>query len=77
MRTASMGSALAFTFTVTVAAGCASSGVSERQPATARGSRLVAPVTYTGRPRWPCADCPGIHPTLTLFPDSTFRLRRV
>jgi copper homeostasis protein (lipoprotein) len=77
MRTATMGSALVFTFALTVAAGCASSGVSQRQPAVAGGSRLVAPVTYTRRLRWPCADCPGIHPTLTLFPDGTFRLRRV
>lgn len=32
-------------------------------------------VTYAGD--IPCADCPGIRMTLTLFPDLTFRLRRV
>ena len=31
-------------------------------------------VTYAGD--IPCADCPLIHMTLTLFPDATFRLRR-
>jgi copper homeostasis protein (lipoprotein) len=32
------------------------------------------PVTYSGR--IPCADCPGIDLTVTIFPDSTFRLRQ-
>jgi uncharacterized lipoprotein NlpE involved in copper resistance len=40
-------------------------------------ARIAAPVTYAASDPWPCADCPGILPTLTLFPDSTFRLRRV
>lgn len=33
------------------------------------------PATYTGR--LPCADCPGIRLTLTLWPDSCFYLERV
>jgi copper homeostasis protein (lipoprotein) len=33
------------------------------------------PATYSGR--LPCADCPGIRLTLTLWPDSSFYLERV
>jgi copper homeostasis protein (lipoprotein) len=74
MRTPSMGCTLLFTLTLTLAAGCASSGLPEPQ-APAAAVRMVPPVTYTGR--LPCADCPGIQLTVTLFPDSTFRLRQV
>ena len=62
-------------FTVTLAAGCARPSGPERQPSPAGAIRLVAPATYTGEV--PCADCPGIRLTVTLFADSTFRLRQV
>lgn len=62
-------------FTATLAAGCARPSGPERQPPPAGAFRLVAPATYTGRA--PCADCPGIRLTVTLLPDSTFRLRQV
>jgi len=62
-------------FTFTVAAGCARPSDPERQPPPAGAVPLVAPATYTGRV--PCADCPGIRLTVTLLPDSTFRLRQV
>ncbi|MGH8728850.1 MAG: copper resistance protein NlpE [Burkholderiales bacterium] len=38
-----------------------------------RGPQLDA-VTYAGT--IPCASCPGIRIVLTLFPDSTFRMRQ-
>lgn len=34
----------------------------------------IAPATYLGE--IPCADCPGIQLTVTLFPDNTYRLRQ-
>jgi copper homeostasis protein (lipoprotein) len=86
MRTPSMVCRLSFTLTLVT--GCASAGVPERQStaagsepsgaapaAAAKAGRLDAPVTYAGR--LPCADCPGIQLTVTLLPDSTFRLRQV
>jgi copper homeostasis protein (lipoprotein) len=67
------------TLALTLAAGCKSSGVPERRPAVGNAADpsggIAAPVTYTGAP--PCADCPGIQLTVTLLPDSTFRLRQV
>jgi copper homeostasis protein (lipoprotein) len=62
-------------FILMLAGGCTSSPKRPASPVPAGG--IVAPVTYSGVLPWPCADCPGIHPTLTLFPDSTFRLRQV
>jgi copper homeostasis protein (lipoprotein) len=62
-------------FMLSLAGGCTSSPKRSASPVPV--GRIAAPVTYTGRLPWPCADCPGIHPTLTLFPDSTFRLRQV
>ena len=62
-------------FTLTLTAGCAASSGPDRQPPPAGAGRIVAPATYTGR--LPCADCPGIRLTLTLLPDSTFRLRQI
>lgn len=70
-----MGHALLVALAFTLAAGCTAQRTPDgRRPAPGRG-RIVAPVTYAGV--IPCADCPGIRLTLTLFPDSTFRLRRV
>jgi uncharacterized lipoprotein NlpE involved in copper resistance len=54
--------------------GCTSPRAHGHRPAT-RAYSIVAPVTYAGT--LPCADCPGIQLTVELFPDSTFRLRRV
>ena len=62
-------------FTVTLAAACAKTGGPERQPPPVGAVGLAVPATYTGRA--PCADCPGIRLTVTLLPDSTFRLRQV
>jgi heat shock protein HslJ len=69
-------------FALTLVAGCARPGGPEPQreaaaPATPQGptASFVTPVTYTGR--LPCVDCPGIRLTVTLLPDSTFRLRRI
>lgn len=62
-------------FTVTLAAGCAGSSGPGGQPPPAGTVPLVAPATYIGRV--PCADCPGIRLTVTLLPDSTFRVRQV
>lgn len=42
---------------------------------TAAPAALEAPATFRGT--IPCADCPGIDLTVTLFPDGTYRLRRV
>lgn len=65
-------------------AACSSSRAPARATAAADSSgttggagpaAIVVPVTYGGR--LPCADCPGIQLTITLFSDSTFRLRRV
>ncbi|HXS25820.1 MAG TPA: META domain-containing protein [Gemmatimonadales bacterium] len=71
---------------VGVASGCAPANMKESPPVkikvtpeggstkhTAR--KFGAPATYTGR--LPCADCPGIRLTVTLLPDSTYRLRQV
>jgi copper homeostasis protein (lipoprotein) len=68
---------------LTLLAACSSSRAPERGTAAANSSGaavaasggIEAPVTYVGR--LPCADCPGIQLTITLFPDSTFRLRWV
>ena len=73
VRTPPMGWALLFSTTLSLGTGCASSNVADRQSAATAG-RIVAPVSYAGE--LPCADCPGIHLTVTLFPDSTFRLRQ-
>ncbi len=43
-------------------------------PEPERGERRREATTYAGD--LPCADCPGQRWDLTLFPDSTFRLRR-
>lgn len=67
-----------WTFAVLVAAaafsGCAQlGGIGTEAPATGRDVIGRERVTYAGE--IPCADCPGQRLTLTLFPDSTFRLR--
>jgi copper homeostasis protein (lipoprotein) len=68
LRTLSLGWFLMFL--LAIAGGCASSGVPEQRA-------LHLPVSYANRLPWPCADCPGLEVTVTLFPDSTFRLRRI
>ena len=45
-----------------------------RVEAGERSPRSAAAVTFRGT--IPCADCPGIDLTVTLFPDGTFRLRQ-
>jgi copper homeostasis protein (lipoprotein) len=67
----------AFLCSLALGAGCTSSGAPERQPAPAPSGGVAAPATYSGRLPWPCAGCPGTDITLTLFPDSTFRLRQI
>lgn len=47
----------------------------EAKAAAAAAAKVATPVTFTGM--LPCADCPGIQTTVTLFADSTFRLREV
>lgn len=74
MPTPSSGCVSFLTLALTVA--CTSSAP-QRPLAPAPSGGIAAPVTYSGGLPWPCAGCPGIHPTLTLFPDSTFRLRQV
>ena len=59
-----------------LAVGCGSSGTPKRQPAPGSSGGVAAPATYGGRLPWPCAACPGTDITLTLLPDSTFRLRQ-
>lgn len=57
-----------------IAGGCAlPGGGGTEAPATGRDVIGREPVTYSGE--IPCADCPGRRMTLTLFTDSTFRLR--
>jgi copper homeostasis protein (lipoprotein) len=57
-----------------VVGGCAlPGGFGTEAPATGRDVIGREPVTYSGE--IPCADCPGQRLTLTLFADSTFRLR--
>lgn len=71
---------------VAVASSCAPANMKESPPIkikvkpegsstkhTAR--KFGPPVTYAGK--LPCADCPGIQLTVTLLPDSTYRLRQV
>jgi copper homeostasis protein (lipoprotein) len=57
-----------------IAGGCAQpGGTGPEAPATGRDVIGRESVTYAGE--IPCADCPGQRLTLTLFTDSTFRLR--
>ena len=63
-------------FPLALAAGCGSSGTPKRQPAPGSSGGVAAPATYGGRLPWSCAACPGTDITLTLLPDSTFRLRQ-
>jgi copper homeostasis protein (lipoprotein) len=56
--------------------GCAQFGdIGPEAPATGRDVIGRETVTYLGE--IPCADCPGQRLTLTLFADSTFRLRHI
>lgn len=58
-----------------IAGGCAQlGGTGTEAPATGRDIIGSEAVTYAGE--IPCADCPSQRLTLTLFTDSTFRLRR-
>jgi len=59
---------------------CATLLVACQQPpaAPARGEPSpIGRVTVTYQGAIPCADCPGQQLTVTLFPDRTYRLRRV
>lgn len=47
----------------------------EDAKAKAAANAIATPVSYTGV--LPCADCPGLATTVTLFADSTFRVREV
>ena len=71
---------------VAVASACAPANMKESPPITIKvkpegGStkhtarKFGPPATYSGK--LPCADCPGIQLTVTLLPDSTYRLRQV
>lgn len=57
----------------------ADSAAAEQRIAEAKArvaaEKIVVPVSFAGV--LPCADCPGIETALTLFADSTFRLREV
>ena len=65
----------ALLFAAAIAGGCVQPGsIGPEAPATGRDVIGREPVTYSGE--IPCADCPGRRQTLTLFTDSTFRLRQ-
>lgn len=69
-----LGATPAILVAAAIAGGCAQLGrIGTEAPATGRDVIGREPVTYSGE--IPCADCPGQHLTLTLFADSTFRLR--
>lgn len=62
-----------FSILVSIGVACVA-GCGVQMPAGHAPAPELEAATYSGT--IPCASCPGIHIVLTLFPDSTFRLRQ-